>query len=204
MRKKCKINITILVLGIFFATSAVSNQIFNDNQENNNLSIEIRNETNFKTANSEINIITPENKTYTKPMNGHYPATYGFENDKDGSVPYGWTGSEANIIESEGDHKKVIELDNIGNNIYSADNTFNQQEHGTIEFWIRTNNALNPPSRIRLLNSSDIGPDTRIFWNKWQYRVDTTWNDMLQENSVDPMPAPSNNTWMHVKIEFEC
>ncbi|MFX0070470.1 MAG: hypothetical protein ACFFAO_05200, partial [Candidatus Hermodarchaeota archaeon] len=37
-----------------------------------------------KTAGTEINIITPENKTYASPMAGYYPATYSFDGDLDG------------------------------------------------------------------------------------------------------------------------
>ncbi|GAG53987.1 unnamed protein product, partial [marine sediment metagenome] len=34
----------------------------------------------------EIIIVTPENKTYTEPMSGYYPATFGFENEVDGTT----------------------------------------------------------------------------------------------------------------------
>ena len=43
------------------------------------------------TSDSEIVIVTPENITYTGPMNGYFPGTYGFENDLPGSDPYAWT-----------------------------------------------------------------------------------------------------------------
>jgi len=35
----------------------------------------------LNTLEPEISIITPENKTYTKPDSGYYPATYGFEDE---------------------------------------------------------------------------------------------------------------------------
>ena len=35
-----------------------------------------------ETSAGEITIVTPENKTYTGPDNGYFPATYGFENDE--------------------------------------------------------------------------------------------------------------------------
>ena len=36
----------------------------------------------LRVSGPEINITTPENITYTAPMGGYYPTTYGFENDK--------------------------------------------------------------------------------------------------------------------------
>ncbi|TFG23719.1 MAG: hypothetical protein EU533_02905, partial [Promethearchaeota archaeon] len=41
-----------------------------------------------------ITIITPENKTYTKPDNGYFPGTYGFENDEVGTIPEDWVLSD--------------------------------------------------------------------------------------------------------------
>jgi len=41
---------------------------------------------NLQTNASDINIITPENKTYYKPMNGYYLSSFGFENEVDGTI----------------------------------------------------------------------------------------------------------------------
>ncbi|GAG77035.1 unnamed protein product, partial [marine sediment metagenome] len=52
---------------------------------------------------SPINIITPENRTYTQPMSGYYPGTYGFENEDDSEV-----GTEvAFITRYESDHSEA-------------------------------------------------------------------------------------------------
>ncbi len=158
---------------------------------------------NFPISSPIIKIVTPENKTY-KSMAGYYHATYGFENDNDGSLPFGWTGSRCSVIESLGNHKKVMEIDNNGGDIRWADNIFNQQTNGTIEFWIRTGYIQNDPQRIRVLEGANIGPDFRIMISEWHYRIGGIWYDIYQENGVDQMPAPVVNTWMHVKIEFEC
>ena len=54
----------------------------------------------LRTSASEITIVTPENKTYTEPDSGYFPATYGFENDLDGSNPDDWViWDEDDIIE---------------------------------------------------------------------------------------------------------
>jgi len=44
-----------------------------------------------------INIITPENKAYTEPMSGFYPATYGFENEMDGT-----SGTDIDFVDYAG------------------------------------------------------------------------------------------------------
>ncbi|MCJ7648063.1 MAG: hypothetical protein MUP85_05580, partial [Candidatus Lokiarchaeota archaeon] len=64
---------------------------------------------------SPINIITPENKTYTEPMRGYYPATYGFENDEVGTIPDKWVDysdayCEAQIVAEKMGYKKILEL----------------------------------------------------------------------------------------------
>lgn len=65
-------------------------------------------------SDNELVIITPENKTYIEPMSGYYPATYGFENDEDGSFPMELiddsTGGTSDVtVESEmAGHKKVL------------------------------------------------------------------------------------------------
>ncbi len=40
--------------------------------------------------NQNINIITPENRTYSKPMGGYYPASDSFEHDPVGEKPSLW------------------------------------------------------------------------------------------------------------------
>ena len=56
----------------------------------------------------------PDNITYTDPMSGYYPATYGFESDKNGDSPYGWvdtcdTNAYVQVVESIDTHNKVLE-----------------------------------------------------------------------------------------------
>jgi len=62
-----------------------------------------------------INIISPENKTYTEPDSGYYPATYGFENDEIGSTPDEWGnlsggGCTSTVIHDHNNHEKVLDL----------------------------------------------------------------------------------------------
>ena len=68
----------------------------------------------YFTRSTRITIITPENKTYVEAMSGYYPGTYGFESDKIGSDPTGFTiyetGGTIEVIEELGDHRNVVDL----------------------------------------------------------------------------------------------
>ena len=73
-----------------------------------------------RASDGEIIIITPENKTYTEPDSGYYPATYGFDNDLPGSEPSGWDVRQpdgSGFIEIDAihaGHKNVVELRKTG------------------------------------------------------------------------------------------
>jgi len=62
----------------------------------------------LKVSGPQINITTPENKTYYDPINGYYPATYGFENDKSNDSPDEWIviedGGSVDVQDSMDDH----------------------------------------------------------------------------------------------------
>ena len=60
-----------------------------------------------------LTIVSPEATTYTSAMSGYYPATYGFEDTRDGYAPHGWddfsTGSSsAKVISGKGSHKRRV------------------------------------------------------------------------------------------------
>jgi hypothetical protein len=156
-----------------------------------------------------LNIITPENITYTQPMSGYYPATYGFENDENGVIPQDWTRIGSNpsitneiIAELDG-HKKVLHMDK-GNTI-GTDNHMVQffdetQEYGTLEFWARTNDVSEESSwhlKSGTLNQYAIC-GIRMYSNTFAYWLGSGsgWQDV-------PYIA-SNNQWYHIKIQFEC
>ncbi|MFX1497671.1 MAG: SBBP repeat-containing protein [Promethearchaeota archaeon] len=153
-----------------------------------------------------INIITPENITYTAPMSGYYPANYGFENDNNGDVPKGWNywvsmnNPVPQVIASMETHNKVVEFyDQTSGGQVSLTQTFNENKtSGTIEFWFYTTD-ITQRTRIAARNStSSQSFDIRVESSKWQYYNGSTWND------VPNVAAPQNNRWMHVRIDFEC
>ncbi len=154
---------------------------------------------NIKTSANEMTINTPENKTYGAPMVGYYPGTYGFENDADGNDPTDWNvyeggGTTCNIINSVGNHSKVVEFDdNSASNPMYLNQTFLGQTNGTIEFWWRTDDAsksiaFSAWNGVTWVISLVL--DTNIF----RY-----WNAGWQSTGKSAV----SNTWYHISIEFE-
>ncbi|MHA2036773.1 MAG: zinc ribbon domain-containing protein [Promethearchaeota archaeon] len=161
-----------------------------------------RNSPDLKISSQEINITTPENNTYSKPMSGYYPATYGFENDDSNDTKLiGWTGIEPagtsiRVIENLASHKNVVELSDLsGSNYCQIENNFADKVSGTVEFWYRKT-ITTVPSYIVIgdgdtLNSLFI----RVHENGW-FRYYTT-----VFNNIQPYSA---NSWYHIKIDFDC
>ncbi len=149
---------------------------------------------------NSIYIASPENKTYVAPMNGYYPATYGFENDADGSYPKGWEevstggGFYVKTISNKFGHNKVLEGYDKGNGAFRINYYFNNTE-GTIEFWM-----------AHTTTSSDKSMSTIIF--------DSTGNPLfgvvLRENNVKVFTNTGQiivstytiNTWYHLRFDF--
>ena len=160
-----------------------------------------------------INIITPENKTYTDPMSGYYPATYGFENDHDGSAPQNWivniigagNPGSVQILEELGEHKKVMRLDGENSGI-NADwktqaiiNFDNIQTSGSIEFY---GSASDNTKHTRIF-ITDGQTKTGVY--VWFTRAETqqlSWRNYPQIDQ-DIIPI-SNNQWYHLKFTFDC
>jgi len=100
-------------------------------------------------------IITPEPINYSSPMEGYYPATYGFENDAHGakgtevSILDEWTGNHDSYLRMyvvdgpyDGHEKVFVIFDSQGGGITTGVHNFdNPQSSGTIEFWLRMEGA---------------------------------------------------------------
>lgn len=149
-----------------------------------------------------INIITPENKTYTKPMNGYYPATYGFENDVIGSDPDGWSVSEpglqsVQVISNVDGHNNVLELfdtESGAGDIAIVNNSFSPQTSGTIEFWYRTSGFLEDQS-FRTEYNLDISIYFSVSSGNFQYYNASGWHVLAPHN---------NDQWYHIRFDFDC
>jgi len=132
-------------------------------------------------------------------MTGYYPATYGFENDKTGNVPYGWilenSGGTASIIDSIGDHKKVLQLyDNNGSSGVELNNLFDSsQPSGTIEWWWRISDGIKI-STFEIRDGSSLTITLFVRNSEFQYYS----GGYLSVQSV------SNDIWYHHRIDFNC
>ncbi|MFX0083727.1 MAG: hypothetical protein ACFE94_18405 [Candidatus Hodarchaeota archaeon] len=147
----------------------------------------------------DINIFTPENKTYTKPMNGYYPGVFGFENDDIGNFPANWTDNSGlncsvQVIGSLDGHNNVIDgYDNSDSAIFSIEDTFDPQSSGTIEFWVRTNDTT-------YYTNVDFTQGGLTLFNfvieidKFRY-YNGSWVSFEDAN---------DNIWYHVRIDFDC
>jgi len=161
---------------------------------------------NPKSSAGEITIITPENKTYTEPDSGYYPATYGFENDLAGSDPMAMSVFEGagyvDVADEVDGHKKVIEMyDGINSNHDELYNVFPLQTHGTVEFWIRSSDVTKA-NQFTLLDSNALG----VYWQGIGW-INLDGDDINYQDSVGwhtVAKTPYDNTWYHFKIEFEC
>ena len=163
---------------------------------------------NPKSSAGEITIITPENKTYVGPDSGYYPATYGFENDKIGAYNENISlvdfkeGPAQSYVEGEiGNHKKVIAIEDHDGSVNAAvDNEV--RTYGTVECWHRTTDV---DKSGQLMLSSGGSPSTFvwIFYgidnDKWEYLDSTS-----SYADIPNVPAPINNTWQHIRIDFRC
>ncbi|MFX1297357.1 MAG: hypothetical protein ACFFD2_21190 [Promethearchaeota archaeon] len=141
-KKFLLILLSIIFLVLIFSSG--TNQL-QTSKKNTNLKNDEQDTTLFnvpRDSADEINITTPENKTYYAPMSGYYHGTYGFENDEDNTFPSEWieggtTTGKTTIIASKNGHNKVMLInDNDGNRITPRQDFITEQSSGTVEFWI--------------------------------------------------------------------
>ena len=157
---------------------------------------------------AKIYIDSPENKTYIEPMSGYYPATYGFENDEDGSFPMGLIddsvgASSEVIVESEmAGHKKVLHYNSLVHASYASTitNLSSSQTSGTIEYYVYKDFA-NGGFEVSLRNSTGdyalrIGID---YWNDGQFIWRTSSSTFAQFGAG----KYSDNSWFHIRIDFD-
>lgn len=155
---------------------------------------------NPKSSAGEITIITPENKTYTEPDSGYYPATYGFENEQNGANPLGWElsggGGSCNVLSSKGNHSKVMEFHDISSDPIYAFQNFAGNSFGTVESWWRLDDASKQLG-VSLWNGGNWVVSVLMHQNEFIYwKLNSGWESIGK--------SINNNTWYHVRIDFEC
>jgi hypothetical protein len=162
---------------------------------------------NLQLSAGEITVITPENKTYAEPMNGYYPATYGFEDEIDGqsgtAINFidGLSASAYCLIHSNFDplgidnHNKVLEFQSTGDPHFAYHQLSSQENAGIVEFYINFDEA-NENHTFGLYETTDyLDGAIQISWrdNGYLSYYDGSWNNI---------ETYSSNIWYHVKIEF--
>lgn len=157
----------------------------------------------LKTGASEITIITPESKIYTKSMHGYYPGVNSFDNDENGNEPAWFSeinsdGGYVQVIENLDDHNSVLDLEDINNtdNVFARRTLFSIPSHGTIEYWMRTNDA------DKICGFSLHGGIILAAL----ISIRTRYNQLQRYNGTDwiNITTVENNKWYHIRIDFEC
>ncbi|MFX0030425.1 MAG: esterase/lipase family protein, partial [Candidatus Hermodarchaeota archaeon] len=170
-------------------------------------------------------IITPEPKNYSKPMEGYYPAIYGFENDDNGaygtsvSILDEWTGNMGSFLRMyvrdgpyEG-HNKVLEIfdSQSGGKTTGVHNFDNPQSAGTIEFWLMMKGAGEVGSTNRyhqihfrkLDNTIAFRAQLKMLEGGWESgdRADIAYYD---GNNWVEFADGEDLTWYRHRIDFDC
>ena len=210
---------TIISYTLFY--SPQKNIIVGDNSYNYD---ELSNDHYPNTSDQEITVITPENKTYTEPMEGYYPATFGFESDSPGEE-----GTDINfinryesdhslayvkIIDEMNDHKNVMQLydgTSSGNaNFYAYHDFETNREFGTIEFWVLNKDYSGDESGVYYNFGNESGQvyvsfDT--FNSLFVLIIDSDNNDLVEFQTGNGLSQwaglYSEDTWHHIRIDFE-
>ncbi|MBY8981897.1 MAG: hypothetical protein KGD57_03050 [Candidatus Lokiarchaeota archaeon] len=213
-RKKNRyISIIVLSLLVITIISFSSFKIYQNNNLTYNNSLY---DTSFpKLSNLEISLLSPDNKTYKKPMEGYYLGTYGFENYTDNTIGLNIDFIDEYDSSNQGTDIRVIEdlLDGHKNYLrisdnYDADNTWavhnigNPQSTGTIEFFNRFDNNESGSLLRREKIQFRASDDTIAFQIQINHHNGTLYyNDGIswqQFISLNP------NTWYHHRIIFNC
>ncbi|TFG02597.1 MAG: hypothetical protein EU542_04545 [Promethearchaeota archaeon] len=152
----------------------------------------------LKVKDYPLQIIAPEDKIYTEHMLS-YPATYGFENDVDGSVANGWSG-QAIVESSYMGHNKVIK--HITSGWDGISTPIDNQTSGTIEFYFNTENTYGD-LQFNCFGYDPSDASTRpiilgVHFGRFRHLSGAVWQNL------DIDTPCSADTWYHVRIDFNC
>lgn len=161
-------------------------------------------------SNGELSLVTPENTTYTEPMSGFYPGSYGFEADADGSVPTPteWNdasmpGSYIEVLSAMEGHNKILHLwDSYeAGKQAGAEHTWSDwgiQTYGTIEFWFMTSDVYSFNQIVLRYGSTTSRLRLVIDDGKWLYH-----DSKYDVPGLTDEFQPQSNEWYHVRMDFE-
>ena len=178
-------------------------QVFGNDSIGENLKSNIRY---FSVNTSDrIDILTPENRTYTSPDYGYFLSTYGFEGDEVGSNPDGWeitsgAGTGEVVSEMMG-HSKVLDLHDTSSSleIWGVQTWDQAQSYGTVELLFYMSDFSKRVTFYCIDTVSDTGP-VSLLWrgdlSEWRYAIGSTW--YTYTGLPDPIAG-----WNHLTIHFE-
>ncbi len=182
-------------------------QVFGNNTSGTYYASDIRQ---FTVRVGDIELITPEEITYTGPMAGYYPSTYGFDNEIVGvegtaisfinRLYYTYGTVYARTYESE-DHQICLEMyEGSATAKLQIQNDFNTTvNNGTIEFWLYPYQTTHAGS---IMVTAPQGGDNGI---KVQYGSDGGWEYFNGQAWIDINGATySALTWHHIRISWDC
>ena len=184
-----KLKINIFVLALIFLSLVLSFNSLGNSQRPK--CIEISRDIYPKANNSEINILSPENTSYSQNT-GDYMNSYDF------NEIFEYTDSYGRLNELD-DHRNILKI-KYGNG-FTIQNQFSRT-NGTFEFYLRTDDASD-----RTVISFE-GDDTiahinfYILNDEWYY---LDWDSQSTQiiNLTDNY-KPLDDIWHHVRIDFEC
>lgn len=181
-------------------------QVFGKDLENRNYQSDVRFFT-YESSEIDIDIKSPQEIIYTKPMLGYYPATYGFENDLSGDIPHNWietsTGEPPNIyagvINAHLDHNKVLRLlDYRQDSKARIQTSFMDVSHGTIEFYFLTSDSIKKTKVILL----DENLGSLLTFEMWAgHWIGNGY--YIRDLSEVPLYYLEDR-WYHIRIDFCC
>ena len=143
------------------------------------------------TSNSEITLITPENKSYGVKT-GFYLSSYDFEHVSDFVDTVG-------IIDELDGHKNILKI-KYGNGM-SIEGQFSRT-FGSIEFYFRTEDATD--RTVMSFEGDDTIPHIYFYVvnDNWYYFDRDVINPQIV-NLTDNY-KPIDNEWHHIRIDFDC
>ena len=156
--------------------------------------------------NAKILINSPENKTYVGPMIGYYPATYGFENDEDGSFPMEWidestgTLSEVEVASEVAGHKKVLHYYSYSTQ-YSITklDLSSPQTTGSIEYYVYKEGG---PKGFEIQLRNSTGDYALRIGIDYNYDHKFIWRTSGSTAAEFGAGKFSLETWFHLRIDF--
>ncbi|MFX1428440.1 MAG: PKD domain-containing protein, partial [Promethearchaeota archaeon] len=154
---------------------------------------------------AEIDINVDED--YGEATN-EYIATYNWQNAIIDSIPMGWTIynledlnppiTSVSIVESgDESHDKVLRfVDNSHQRGISIGNSFDEQDFGTVEFWVRSDDTSSKTWALSLWDDSDMALQVLMDDMNWRYTTNTNYLNLF------PSLNAENDMWYHVRVDF--